>query len=153
MRFSERLAAGAVAGAAGTLALDVATYADMVTRGRPASELPGQAAAQLAGRVGVDLSGDDDASKHRRSALGALLGYGTGVAVGIAWTLLRGTRAGRGGAGEALLVGAVALAAANGPMIAQGLTDPREWGVAGWVSDLVPHVAYGAGVVAALRRT
>jgi hypothetical protein len=28
-------------------------------------------------------------------------------------------------------------------MVAQGLTDPREWGTAGWISDIVPHVAYG----------
>ena len=26
---------------------------------------------------------------------------------------------------------------------ALGVTDPRTWGAAGWVSDLLPHLAYG----------
>src|SRR4051794_28453320 len=152
MKLSERLVGGAIAGAVGTLALDVMTYGDMLLRGRPASELPAQASAQLAERVGVDLTGDDEPTKNRRSALGSVLGYATGVSVGVAWTLLRGERARRGGIGEAVAVSALAMTAANGPMIAQGLTDPRTWGAAGWISDIVPHLAYGAGVVAALRR-
>jgi hypothetical protein len=43
------------------------------------------------------------------------------------------------------------MAAANGPMVAQGLTDPRTWGVAGWVSDVVPHVAYGLATAVTYR--
>jgi hypothetical protein len=35
------------------------------------------------------------------------------------------------------------MVGANGPMIVLGVTDPRTWGIAGWVSDVVPHVAYG----------
>jgi hypothetical protein len=132
--------AGAIAGAVGTLALDVVSYLDMYAQGRPASTLPADAAAKVAGKVGLDLSGDDDASNARRSALGALLGYSTGIAVGAAYGIVRRRPgASRGALG---LTGTV-LVAANGPMVAMGLTDPREWGPKGWVSDLVPHLAYG----------
>jgi hypothetical protein len=36
-------------------------------------------------------------------------------------------------------------------MTAQGLTDPREWGLEGWLADVVPHAAYGLAAAAALR--
>jgi hypothetical protein len=29
-------------------------------------------------------------------------------------------------------------------MIVLRITDPRSWGLTGWLSDVVPHVAYGA---------
>jgi hypothetical protein len=35
------------------------------------------------------------------------------------------------------------MAASDLPATALGLTDPRSWGAAGWVSDLLPHLAYG----------
>ena len=132
--------AGAVAGAVGTLTLDIVSYADMYAQGRAASSLPGDVAARVAGMVGIDLTGDDDASKNRRTALGAMLGYATGIVVGAAYGVARrkpGTSRG------ALRLGAAAMGVANGPMVAQGLTDPRKWGTKGWISDIVPHVAYG----------
>ena len=48
----------------------------------------------------------------------------------------------------ALLTSVAALAGSNGPMTALGVTDPRTWSTTDWVSDVVPHVAYG--VVTAL---
>lgn len=132
--------AGAIAGAVGTLTLDIVSYADMYAQGRAPSSLPGEVAANVAGMVGVDLTGDDDASKNRRTALGAILGYTTGILVGAAYGAVR-RRPGSSRAG--LRLGAAVMAVANGPMVAQGLTDPREWGVSGWISDLVPHAAYG----------
>ena len=141
--------AGMVAGAVGTLALDVTSYGDMALRGRPASELPGKAAAQLLSRAGVDIGPEDEeATAHRAGAVGALLGYASGVGIGGAYGLVRrrrrpaGRRAGIG-------LGVAAMALTNGPMVLQGLTDPRTWGVAGWVSDIVPHVAYGLGTALA----
>jgi hypothetical protein len=41
---------------------------------------------------------------------------------------------------------------ANGPMVTLGLTDPRTWGLSGWVSDIVPHAAYGIASVRVLDR-
>jgi hypothetical protein len=32
----------------------------------------------------------------------------------------------------------------NGAMVALGLTDPRSWTAADWLSDVLPHIAYGA---------
>ena len=52
---------GLVAGAVGTIALDVATYADMIARARPASETPAKLVAVLAERAGIDLGGKDEA--------------------------------------------------------------------------------------------
>lgn len=34
-------------------------------------------------------------------------------------------------------------AAGNGPMTALRITDPRSWDANSWVTDLVPHLAYG----------
>ena len=33
-------------------------------------------------------------------------------------------------------------------MTVLGVTDPRTWGIVGWISDLIPH--FGYGVVTAL---
>ncbi|MDP9110026.1 MAG: hypothetical protein M3M96_00120, partial [Candidatus Eremiobacteraeota bacterium] len=42
-----------------------------------------------------------------------------------------------------LLLGAAAMAAADVPTVRFGLSDPKEWGVQGWIGDIVPHIAYG----------
>lgn len=137
------IVAGGVAGAVGTLALDVVSYGDMLARGRAASELPGRAAARLAGTARITLGpADDPRTANRAAALGAVLGYATGVAVGSALGLVW-RRPARSRLRRGLVAGTVAMVTANSPMVAQGLTDPRTWGVAGWVSDIVPHVAYG----------
>jgi hypothetical protein len=43
------------------------------------------------------------------------------------------------------------MVVANGPMVAQRLTDPRTRDVAGWVSDIVPHLGYGWATVRTYR--
>ncbi|WP_262490978.1 hypothetical protein [Mycobacterium simiae] len=43
---------------------------------------------------------------------------------------------------------AFALIGSNGPMTILGVTDPRAWGLVGWISDLIPH--FGYGIVTAL---
>jgi hypothetical protein len=162
MGLSTRLEHGLIAGVTGTMALNAVTYADMLLRGRPASTLPAEAAAKLAKQVGVDLQGDDDRTTARREGLAALLGYATGAAVGVAGALVLGGGRRGGGqgpgrghlVGRALLLGGSAMAASMIPMTAEGLTDPRQWGLEGWLSDIVPHAAYGlaaAATLAALR--
>jgi hypothetical protein len=37
-------------------------------------------------------------------------------------------------------------------MTVLGVTDPRSWSVTDWVSDLVPHLAYGAVAGGVLQR-
>lgn len=146
-----RFVRGAVAGAVGTYALNLTTYLDMLARGRPSSELPAKAAAQLAGDVGFDLQGDDEATANRREALGALSGMMAGVSVGVLASTVMPRLGRRRLVVPAAFVGAMAAAGTNGPMVVKGLTDPRTWGPAGWASDLVPHFVYGLGVVTALR--
>ena len=139
-----------MAGAVGTLVLDAVSYGDMLVRGRSASDLPGRAATRLAEMGGLHLGPvGTEVRLNRASALGALLGYGTGVAVGAAYGVLSGrdTRGPLAG----LAVGTAAMVTANAPMVFQGLTDPRTWGMAGWISDIVPHAAYGLATVATYR--
>jgi hypothetical protein len=38
------------------------------------------------------------------------------------------------------------LGVANGPMTVLGVTDPRTWSATDWISDVVPHLAYGVVV-------
>lgn len=147
----DRILHGAIAGAVGTVALNATTYLDMLVRGRPPSDLPARATADLAAEAGVDLQGDEPVDVNRREALGALAGIATGVGVG-ALTSLVAPRAGRRRLLlPAVVVGATAMAAADVPLVARGLTDPRRWGAVGWASDVIPHVVYGLGVVGALR--
>ncbi len=143
--------AGLIAGVVGTAALDAATYLDILVRGRDPSPLPGESAARLAGRLGLDLAGQDGAAENRRSALGSLLGTFTGAGVGAAYGLAARRRPGSRLAEAALLAG-LATVVANGSLIAQGLTDPRRWGLVDWLADLIPHLAYGAAASAALGR-
>jgi hypothetical protein len=139
----ESMAHGAIAGAVGTLALNATSYLDMLVRGRAPSEVPARAAGELANRLGVNL-GPEERGVNRRSALGALLGYTTGVTVGIRYGLVRSRRHRRVPSPiAALLAGAAAMGAGDLPLTKLGLTNPREWGVEGWLADIVPHAAFG----------
>ncbi|MEV5704159.1 hypothetical protein [Actinoallomurus sp. NPDC052274] len=138
---------GALAGAAGTAALNAVTYADMALRGRPGSQVPEQMVEKTIERAGVSL-GEDETADNRRQAIGALLGFGVGIGVGVAYGLIRS----RGRTlPDALALGAAASVAGEGPAVALGLTDPRTWGAAGWISDVVPHLAYGVVTAATYR--
>lgn len=141
---------GLVAGAAGTLALNMATYLDMALKGRPASRTPERTIEALAGRAGITVAGSGAEREARVSAVGALSGMATGLAVGVGASTARaaGVRlpAPLGGA----LIGAAAMTAGNGPMALLGVTDPRSWSRADWLGDVLPHVAYGVAARAAL---
>ena len=83
---------GTAAGAAGPVALNVATYADMAIRGRPSSSVPAKMVGVLADKAGIPLSAggegsDDEKVQNRQSGLGALFGYVTGLGVGTAYGL------------------------------------------------------------------
>lgn len=156
---ANRIVAGMVAGAAGTLALNVAGYVDMLVRGRPASRLPADVAGKLAEEIGLPLdfdieldasaSDDDDEDDvnvrlaSRQEALGALLGYANGMGIGAAYGILRLVlpRPPTWLAGAAL--GSLAMAASDYPATRLGLTDPQTWSRADWMADVVPHMAFG----------
>ena len=134
---------GAAAGAAGTTALNAVTYLDMAIRGRPTSSTPERTVEQLAGKAHVPL-GEGEQRENRVQGLGPLAGLAAGVGMGVAVGLLRaaGLRS-RPALGTGLITAGV-MAAANGPMVALGITDPRTWSAVDWISDIVPHLAYGA---------
>lgn len=135
---------GVAAGAAGTVALDVATYADMALRGRPSSTVPAQLAGLLADRVGLPLAaGGDDRAERRKSGVGALFGYATGLGVGAAYGLLRPSLGAIPLPLAGVGVGLAAMAASDVPIAVSGVSDPARWGASGWAADLLPHLAYG----------
>ncbi|TFV86653.1 hypothetical protein E4P38_16550 [Blastococcus sp. CT_GayMR16] len=137
---------GAAAGAAGTTALNVVTYLDMAVRGRPASSTPERTLEKLAEVAHVPVPGDGKTRANRVEGLGALTGLVSGIGVGGLFGLARasGVRAGT------LVTTLVVLVSTNGPMTVLGITDPRTWSRSDWLSDLVPHLAYGAVVATTL---
>lgn len=136
---------GLIAGAAGTVTLNVLTYLDMAVRARPASSLPAETVQQAADVAGADLApdGDDDTEQNRSQGLGALLGYASGLGIGALYGAVRDRRDGMSVPVGALGLTLAAMAGANVPSVAMGVTDPREWGAQGWIGDIVPHLAYG----------
>jgi hypothetical protein len=158
---ANRIVAGAIAGAAGVVALNAMGYLDMLLRGRPASDLPARVAGKLADEIGLpfDLSSDADADDddvaeladedepdapaNRREALGALLGMANGVGIGVCYGIARLVlpKPPAWLAGAAL--GAAAMAASDYPATRLGLTEPRDWTATDWASDVLPHMAFG----------
>ena len=139
---------GVLAGAAGTTALNAVTYLDMVLRARPASSTPADTVRKIENVTHLPLSADgpdSEAAANRREGLGALLGIATGLGVGAVYGLVR-SRLGRDVPLPLLALGAglLANAGAVAPMAVMGVSDPRTWSAADWISDLVPHLAYGA---------
>jgi hypothetical protein len=137
---------GAAAGAAGTTALDAVTYLDMVVRGRPASSTPERTVEELAQRAHVPIPGPGGKRANRVQALGALTGLAAGTGVGALVGLARAAGIRTSPSVATALVTAGVLVGTNGPMTVLGITDPRTWSAADWISDVVPHLAYGAVV-------
>jgi hypothetical protein len=140
----EKTLRGAVAGMAGTSALNAATYGDMVWRGRPASRMPEQMVETLATRMGLAVPGENEERESRLQALGALAGLATGILVGATAGQFRGTLRRLGPVLGPALVGAAAMAATDVTGARLGVSDPRSWDAKSWLSDAVPHLAYGA---------
>ncbi|MBR7829294.1 hypothetical protein KDK95_23505 [Actinospica sp. MGRD01-02] len=137
------LSRGALAGAAGTTALNAVTYLDMAVRARPSSSTPERTVDALAGRAHVEIPGDGPQRQARLTGLGALNGIALGAGIGVIAAGLRriGVRppwwAGSVG------VAGLAMAASAVPMARLGVSDPRTWSAADWLSDALPHLAYG----------
>lgn len=144
---------GAAAGAAGTTALNAVTYLDMAWRGRPASSTPQQAVEELARRAGRPIPGQGSERDNRLEGLGALAGLATGIGIG---ALAGGAQAlvlRLGPVAGSVLLGATAMAATDASLTGLKLTDPREWDAAAWLSDAVPHLAFGLATYGVLRAT
>jgi hypothetical protein len=79
------------------------------------------------------------------------MGIGTGISSGIAASALGPIVRRLPPTLAAVLVGGLAMAASDVPMTRMGLTDPTSWSTSDWLSDAVPHLAYGAATVWTLR--
>ncbi len=142
---------GAAAGAAGTTTLNVITYLDMAMRGRPASTTPERTVRALAELVHLTVPGNGDTLAARLSGLGALTGYIAGIGIGLILGLAYALGWRPGWIVATLTATLLALIGTNGPMTVLGVTDPRTWGIVGWISDLIPHFGYGVVTVLVLH--
>jgi len=141
---------GAAAGAAGTSALNAVAYLDMVIRGRAASSTPEDTVGKLAATAHVTIPGEGDVRRNRVQGLGPLMGLVAGIGVGVLGGLIRASGYRSAPPVGALLTTAGVMLAANGPMTVLGITDPRAWSRTDWISDVVPHLAYGVVVKSTL---
>ena len=137
---------GAAAGAAGSTALNAVTYLDMAVRGRGTSSTPEDTVEKLAETAHLSIPGDGDTRRNRLQGLGPLMGLVAGIGVGVLGGLARASGHRSSTPVGATLTTLGVLVAANGPMTVLGVTDPRTWSASDWVSDLVPHLAYGVVV-------
>ncbi len=128
------LVRGAIAGAAGTMALNAVTYLDMAVRDRPPSDVPEKI---------VEHYAPAPVAKNRASGIGALLGYATGVTGGVVYALGHRVFAVLPQPLRGLVLGFGVMAATDTSSTLAGATDPRSWGASGWIADLVPHAVYG----------
>jgi hypothetical protein len=80
---------------------------------------------------------------NKLSGLGALSGFATGLAMGGAYGAVAPKLDSKPLPFRSLVAGLGAMAVSDIALTASGLTDPREWGLSGWASDLFPHLAYG----------
>ena len=147
MSFVRQIFAGAIAGAAATSALNVASYADMAVRGRAQSGVPATMVKNIAEAAGVGaLASDDETTQHRRSGIGALMGYANGLGVGIVYGALRPALRGVPLLLPAVVAGAAAMALSDIAITKSGASDPRTWTAADWATDAIPHLIYGVAL-------
>lgn len=143
-----RMLTGATAGAAGTTALNSVTYLDMALRGRGGSSAPQDLVERLSERAGVPVPGDGETRENRATAVGALLGLATGVAVGSLYGLSRTAFRRPPLPLGAVANGVAAMACSDVPLAALRVSDPRGWTRTDWLADIVPHLAYGLATAA-----
>lgn len=142
---------GVLGGLVGTALLNAATYADIALRGRPPSTVPERDVDVLLSRAGIRLDPDDEKSRNRRGGIAALSGYVTGVSAGVAAALASPALCPLPAPLAAAAVGLATMAATDASSRALGTTDPASWSAADWASDVVPHLAFGYGVVRTLQ--
>jgi hypothetical protein len=135
---AQDVAYGIAAGAAGTAVLNATTYADMAIRARPPSKVPKRVVKQVARWTGMK-----SLAPERTEGLSALLGYADGFGTGVLFGVLRPRMRGVPWYVAGVALGAFTMILSEGTATAMGKTDPRTWGVSGWVSDIVPRALYG----------
>ncbi len=111
-----------------------------------AAEAPGRLDPE--GRLG-DLAGKNvlclAGGGGRQSAL---LGFVNGLSTGAAYGLVRSQLDDLPVPLAGIVVGLTAMAASDLPLVAARASNPKTWGVSGWLADLIPHLIYGFVTVA-----
>jgi hypothetical protein len=127
------------------VALNIVTHGDMAIRGRSPSDLPPRVAGTVAMRLAIDL-GKKDRRANREAGLGALLGYGSGLIYGAFYGAIEGRSTTFPLWARVIVLTSVAT---TGEWVATGLglTNPRKWGLVGWVETLVPRAAYAMATI------
>jgi hypothetical protein len=140
----------AAAGAAGSAALNAVTYLDIAIRARPPSQTAEETVRRLTDVSHIGL-GPDKQAANRRSGLGPLLGYGAAIGTAVVFAAaVRNRPVPVPVAAPLLTVGA--MVAADGPLAALRVSDPRTWSHTDWIADIVPHFVYGVVTAAVWRR-
>lgn len=135
---AKAIAYGFAAGAAGSAVLNATTYADMAIRARPESKVPKRVVKEFARWAGVSRL-----ERPRMQGLSMLLGYADGFGTGVLFGVLRPRMRGVPWYVAGLGMAAFTLVLSEGAATAMGKTDPRRWGLSGWLMDLGPRTLYG----------
>jgi hypothetical protein len=143
---AKSLGLGALAGAGGVAALNTVTYLDMAIRGRAASDAPAQLVGRLAPGEALSDGNTSEEANNRRSGVGSLLGLAVGVGLGAGYGVARHLGVRVRPAMAAPLLAVVAMAASDVPLAVTRVSDPARWSPPDWLSDVIPHLAYGAAV-------
>jgi hypothetical protein len=132
---------GAAAGAAGTTALNAATYLDMAVRGRGSSSAPQDLVKAVADRADIAIPGHSDERDNRLAGLGPLSGAAVGLVVGAGAATVLGVLRERGVRLPApipvVLIGAAAMALSDVPLKLFGISDPSDWEGKDWAADAI----------------
>ncbi len=84
------------------------------------------------------LASDDETTQHRRSGIGALMGYADGLGVGVVYGALRPALRGVPVLLSAVVAGAAAMAVSDVAIAKSGASDPTTWGAGDWAADAIP---------------
>jgi len=155
---ANRIVAGLVAGACGSIALTATAGLDALIRGEAPRWLPGEVGHKMADELGLPLDYDLDSAEEtagidardvterigrREEALGTLLSVANRLAIGLVYGMVRKIlpRPPWWLAGGAL--GGVSMVAGDYSAIwSDDDSKPRRTGT-DWLADVMPHMAYG----------
>ena len=127
----------------------------MAVRGRPTSSAPQDLVEKVADEAGLQIPGEGDERDNRIEGIAPLSGTAVGVVVGAVGGMVHRAFTSRGrsvpAVVETVLLGAAAMALSDVPLHLLGISDARTWTTKDWVSDVVPHLVFGAVTTAAIR--
>lgn len=150
MSWRRGIVVGVLAGAAGTTALNTVSYLDMLISARPASDTSEVTITKLEEVIKLRVPGDEVQHNNRVAALGPMTGIAVGVTIGAVLEIARSLGWRPGAVVLAVVATSGALIGSNTPMTLLEVTDPRKWSARAWISDIIPHLAFGIATATVL---